>query len=118
MNTTVNTTEKTTLDRDTVTQIGKDARAELHSAIDKAAERIPPATERLASRAHAGVDTVGDTIENVSGSVLERGKQLGVAYSRFAETGRGYVRTRPAVSLLVAVAAGYGLSKLLGSRKA
>ncbi|MES2743037.1 MAG: hypothetical protein V4754_19100 [Pseudomonadota bacterium] len=114
----MNTTEKTTFDRETVTQIGKDARTELHNAIDRAAERAQPVADRLASRAHASVDTVGDTIDNVSGGVLERGKQLGVAYSRFAETGRGYVRTRPAVSLLVAVAAGYGLSKLLGSRKA
>jgi hypothetical protein len=34
-----------------------------------------------------------------------------------AESSRNYVRTSPGKSLLVALAAGYAVSKLLGSRK-
>jgi len=105
-------------------QVGRDARADLHGAIDKAAERAHPAIDRLAVTAHGGVDKVGDTLvkagdklDDVQVTLAERTKQLGEAYKRFAETGRGYVRTSPAVSVLVAVAAGYGLSKLIGSRK-
>ena len=48
---------------------------------------------------------------------MERGKELSAAAQRASETGRTYVRERPATSLLVALAAGYGLSKLLGARK-
>ncbi|WP_226939222.1 hypothetical protein [Janthinobacterium sp. FT14W] len=63
------------------------------------------------------IDQVSDTVGKASERLMARGKQLGAACQRAGETGRGYVRERPAVSLLVAVAAGYGLSKLLGSRK-
>ncbi|HEV7815469.1 MAG TPA: hypothetical protein VGP06_10270 [Janthinobacterium sp.] len=114
---------------------GSDSRAEWHGAIDKAADKAHPVIDRLAdtahptidrlaNTAHGGVDKVGDTINKASASIdelsvtlAERSKQLGQACKRFAETGRGYVRNRPATSLLVAVAAGYGLSKLMGSRK-
>lgn len=121
--------------RDGITQIGKDLRADAHSAIDKAAEQAQPAADRLASSAHAGVDKVADGVNkatdkvadgakqvvdkasSVSKSLTERGQKLGVAYQQFAESGRGYVRTSPAISVLIAAAAGYGLSKLLSSRK-
>jgi len=103
--------------RDGATQINKDLRADAHTAIDRAADKVPPATDRLATRAHNGVDAVADTVDGVSNSVVARGKQLGAAYQQFANTGRDYVRTSPAISVLLAAAAGYGLSKLLGSRK-
>lgn len=103
--------------RDGITQIGKDLRSEAHSAIDKAADKIPPATDRLATSAHTSVDKVADTVEGAGQTLLERSQQLGVAYKRMAETGRGYVRTSPAISVLLAAAAGYGLSKLFSSRK-
>lgn len=109
--------------RDGVTQIGKDLRSDAHSAIDRTADKVPPLTDRAASFAHSSVDKVADGVEkaadkvdSASTSVLERGKQIGVAYKQFAETGRGYVRTSPAISVLIAAAAGYGLSKLLGAR--
>src|SRR5471030_363867 len=103
--------------RDGATQINKDLRTDAHTAIDRAADTVPPASDRLATRAHNGVDAVADTVDGVSTSVVARGKQLGVAYQDSATTGRDYVRTSPAISVLLAAAAGYGLSKLLGSRK-
>lgn len=113
-----NTTDnKLNAARDGVTQIGKDLRADAHTAIDKAAEKIPTAADRLATSAHTGVDKVADTVEGAQHTLIERGQQLGVAYKRMAETGRGYVRTAPAISVLLAAAAGYGLSKLFSSRK-
>ena len=62
-------------------------------------------------------DKVSDKISDVSQQFDDKARQLGEAYKRFAETGRDYVRSSPATSLLVALAAGYGLSKLFGSRK-
>jgi ElaB/YqjD/DUF883 family membrane-anchored ribosome-binding protein len=111
------TDNKLTAARDGITQIGKDLRTDAHSAIDKAADKIPQATDRLATNAHTGVDKVADTVEGAQQTLMERGQQLGVAYKRMAETGRSYVRTSPAISVLLAAAAGYGLSKLFGSRK-
>lgn len=117
----MNAIEKTSSDLNSTTQ---DTRQDLHRTIDKVASQAQPLADKVATRAHDGVDQVGERIDQVSDSVskasetlMARGKQLGAACQRAGETGRGYVRERPAVSLLIAAAAGYGLSKLLGSRK-
>jgi ElaB protein len=113
----MNATDKSSMNGEGGTKIGRDTRADLHKAIDSAAEKVQPMADRMASSAHVGLDRMTDTVNDVSGTLSARGRQLGASYQRLAETGRGYVRTSPAVSLLVAVAAGYGLSKLLGPRK-
>ena len=117
----MNAIEKTSSDMNGTAQ---DTRQDLHRTIDKVASQAQPLADKMATRAHDGVDQVGDRIDQVSDSVnkaseilMARGKQLGAACQRAGETGRGYVRERPAMSLLIAAAAGYGLSKLLGSRK-
>lgn len=74
---------------------GKDLRAGLHSTVDK----------------------VADNISSLGDQMGARSDQLSAAYKRFAESGRNYVRKSPGTSLLVALAAGYAVSKLLGSRK-
>ena len=90
--------------------------AEMHQTIDKAAEAAQPVADRLASSAHAGVDKVSGALTEVSARMDEKTKQLSEAYKNFAETGRGYVRSSPATSVLVALGAGFVLSKLLGRR--
>lgn len=127
---------------DTITSIGRDAakdtRSDVHGAINRAADKVQPATDRLASSAHAAVDTladkvpaaadkmagaahkatdrIADTADKVGGALEGKGAKMSAAYKQYMETGRGYVRSSPAVSVLVALAAGYGLSRLLGSR--
>jgi ElaB protein len=110
LNSTLNNT------RDGVTQIGKDLRSDAHAAIDKVAAQVPPATERLAASAHTGVDTVADGVESTSERLAARGKQVKESYKALAESGRTHVRNSPAISVLIAAAAGYGISKLLSSR--
>lgn len=66
---------------------------------------------------HSTVDKVADNISTLGEQMGERSDQLSAAYKRFAESGRNYVRKSPGTSLLVAIAAGYAVSKLLGSRK-
>ena len=100
-----------------ITQAGKDTRANLHEAIDKAADKAQPLVDGLAASAHDGINKMSDTLNEVSRPRAESSKQVGVAYKRFTETSREYVRSKPAVSLLVAATVGYGLSKLFGSRK-
>lgn len=102
--------------RDGVTQIGKDLRSDAHGAIDKVAEKIPPAVDRLATSAHNGVDKVADTAETTSERLVARGKQVAESYTKLAESGRSHVRASPAISVLIAAAAGYGISKLLSAR--
>jgi ElaB/YqjD/DUF883 family membrane-anchored ribosome-binding protein len=108
--------------RDGVTQIGKDVgkdmRADAHAAIDKVADKVPPTTDRLAASAHNGVDKVADTVESTSERLLARSKQMKESYQALAESGRSHVRASPAISVLIAAAAGYGISKLLSSRGA
>lgn len=89
---------------------------DMHASIDKAAQAAQPMADRLASSAHAGVDKVAGALSGVSGSMDEKTRQLSEAYGKFAETGRDYVRTSPATSVLVALGAGFVLSKLLGRR--
>lgn len=89
---------------------------DMHASIDKAAQSAQPMADRLASSAHAGVDKVAGALSGVSGSMDEKTRQLSEAYGKFAETGRDYVRTSPATSVLVALGAGFVLSKLLGRR--
>lgn len=88
-----------------------------HAAIDKAAEAAKPMAERLATSAHASIDKVSNALSGVSGNMDEKSKQLADAYGKFAETGRDYVRNSPGTAVLVALAAGYTLSKIFGGRR-
>jgi len=99
----------------TGTDINKTA-SQAHQSIDKAAEAAPAMADRLATSAHAGVDKVQGALTDASVRMEEKTKQLSEAYKHFAESGRDYVRSSPATSILVALAAGYTLSKLLGRR--
>ncbi|MCE3263878.1 MAG: hypothetical protein K0R43_2957 [Pseudoduganella sp.] len=74
-------------------------------------------TKDLRAGLHSTVDKVADNISSLGDTVGAKGDQLGAAYKRLAETSRNYVRQSPGKSLLVALAAGYAVSKLLGSRK-
>lgn len=46
----------------------------------------------------------------------DKRRELGEAYQRLASTGRDYVRSNPATTVLLAMAAGYSLSWLLRRR--
>ena len=63
------------------------------------------------------VKSVSGSVESVSERVAARSKQVTEGYKKLAETGRSQVRASPAISVLIAAAAGYGISKLLNSRK-
>ncbi len=91
--------------------------SDAHKTIDKAVDAAQPMADRLASSAHAGVDKAHDALAGVGSRMDEKTRQLTDAYGKFAETGRDYVRSSPATSILVALAAGYTLSKLLGGRR-
>ena len=88
----------------------------MHKTIDKAADAAKPLADRLATTAHNSVDKLSSALSGAGSSLEDKSKQLSEAYGRFAHTGRDYVRTSPATSVLIALAAGFTLSKLLGRR--
>lgn len=101
-----------------------DSNTQLHRAFDQASDKVRPAPASLATGAQARIDKVGVTIDKVSSSIddvsntlVDRTKQLGASYKQFAESGRKCVRGSPVASVLTALAAGYGIAKLLGARK-
>lgn len=85
---------------------------EAHRGIDSAADAARPTADRLASGAHRAV-------ENAEGMASRGAEALGKAGARGEEliaTGSDYVREHPLFTLGVALAAGFVLSRLLGSR--
>ena len=103
---------------------GDDSRTQLHRALDQANDKVQPALASLATGAQNGIDKVGDTIDKVSSSIdgvsdtlVERTKQLGASYKQVADSGRECVRGSPVASVLVALAAGYGIARLMDTRK-
>ena len=89
---------------------------ELHQSIDRAADAAQPVVDRAAAAAHASVDKVTGALSGASATMDEKARQLTEAYRNFTSTGREYVRSSPGKSILVALAAGFTLSKLLSSR--
>jgi ElaB/YqjD/DUF883 family membrane-anchored ribosome-binding protein len=106
--------------KDMAKDLSKDLSAgasDMHKTIDKAADAAQPVVDRLASSAHAGVDKVSGALSGATKSVDEKSRQLVDAASKFADTGREYVRTSPATTVLVALGAGFILSKIFGGRR-
>lgn len=87
---------------------------DLHQTIDRAAHAAQPVVERLASSAHAAVDRLAHSFSGMGGMVDDKSKKLNEAYGHFLESGREYVRSRPASSILMAAAAGWILAKMMG----
>lgn len=91
--------------------------SQMHATIDKAADAAKPMADRIATTAHAGVDKLSSALSGAGARFEGKSKELSEVYGRYADTGRDYVRTKPATAVLIALAAGYTLSKLLGRRR-
>ena len=72
----------------------------------------------IVPKRHVGTLAALDRAELIELAELTRRSEMALteAYQHFAETGRGYVRTSPATSVMVAMAAGFVLAKLLSGR--
>jgi ElaB/YqjD/DUF883 family membrane-anchored ribosome-binding protein len=87
-----------------------------HNAIESASDAAHPAVDRVAFGAHQAVDRVAGVAGHAAQSLDLKGEQFKDAQARVLDQCRGYVRANPLASLGIAVAAGYLLSRLLGSR--
>jgi ElaB/YqjD/DUF883 family membrane-anchored ribosome-binding protein len=83
-----------------------------HSEINSAAEAAGPALERVATGAHHAIDSADRVATNAAQGL----EAIGVKGEQAAASGVGYLREHPVLSLGLAVAVGYMLSRLLASR--
>jgi ElaB/YqjD/DUF883 family membrane-anchored ribosome-binding protein len=90
--------------------------ARAHQTIDHVSEAAHPALDRAASGAHSTVDKLAGVASNAAETISVRGAQLKQAQIRATESCRGYVRENPMVSVGIAAAVGFVLSRLFKSR--
>lgn len=83
-----------------------------HSGINAASQAAHPAIDRMASGAHKVVDNA----DQVAAQAAEAIGKAGVKGEELVAASTSYMREHPMLTLGVAVAAGYVLSRLLSSR--
>jgi ElaB/YqjD/DUF883 family membrane-anchored ribosome-binding protein len=88
----------------------------VHSAIDHASDAARPAVDRIASGAHQAVDKIANAATHAADSLGVKGGQLKDAQARLMQDWGGYVGANPVISLGIAVAAGFLLSRLFSPR--
>ena len=93
-----------------------DLSATAHGKIDQVSSSVKPAVERLAKSAHEVVDKVATVASDAADTLGVRTDELKSVQGKWTEQCQGYVRENPLVSLGIALAAGYLLSKVLSSR--
>jgi ElaB/YqjD/DUF883 family membrane-anchored ribosome-binding protein len=90
--------------------------ASAHRGIHSAAEAAHPAIDRVASSAHRAVNSADEAANHATDAMAKAGNKAGVKGEELYAAGAGYMREHPMVTIGVAVAAGYVLSRLLATR--
>lgn len=104
--------ESTTTDAKDVRSGGRSASGALNP-IAAARDSAQHTVDRMASGAHAAVDTVAGAATHAAETLDVKGEQLKGAQKKLVESAQEYMRDHPAASLGIAMAAGYVLSRLL-----
>lgn len=86
-----------------------------HNTINKAADAVRPAVDRIASGAHQAVDRLADVAASAADSLSTRGAQIRDAQEKLTGQARSYVTAHPLATVGIAVAAGFLLSRLFSS---
>lgn len=89
----------------------------VHFKIDSASNAARPAVDRMLSGAHQAVDKLSGFATVAAETMSEKTVQLKDAHARLMTNGRSQVREKPALAVGIAVAAGFVLGRLLGSRQ-
>jgi ElaB/YqjD/DUF883 family membrane-anchored ribosome-binding protein len=90
--------------------------ASAHSGIHAAAEAVHPAIDRLASGAHRAVNSADEAANQATDAMARAGSKAGVKGEELYAAGAVYLREHPLLTIGVAVATGYLLSRLLATR--
>ena len=87
-----------------------------HNAVDRAASAATPAVENIASSAHSAIDKASEVANKTAQALNVTGEQIRDAQTRFSDVCKGQMKENPVITLGVAVAAGFVLSRLLSAR--
>jgi len=87
-----------------------------HNTTDEAADAARSVVDRMASGAHQAVDSMANVAGQAAESLNVNGARLRDAQTRLLDRWSRYVRANPFASLGIAIAAGFVLSRVLGSR--
>ncbi|MDP3138006.1 MAG: DUF883 C-terminal domain-containing protein [Burkholderiaceae bacterium] len=88
-----------------------------HQAIDQLSGVTRPAISRATSRAHHLVDSISGTTSRVAQRLEKTACRLKNTEQRLVGVSSNYVREHPLASAGIALAAGFLVSQLVGSRK-
>jgi ElaB/YqjD/DUF883 family membrane-anchored ribosome-binding protein len=83
------------------------------STLEEASVRAGAASGRLQERAHEAVDQVASAVHGATDRLGARSEEWIARQDEVVQQVRGYVRERPVMSLAIAAAAGFVLSRLM-----
>lgn len=95
----------------------QDRSSAAHAKIESASDAAYPAVDRILTGAHQAVDKLSGFASVAADTVSEKTVQLKEAHARLMTTGRTQVREKPALAVGIALAAGFVLARILGSRQ-
>jgi ElaB/YqjD/DUF883 family membrane-anchored ribosome-binding protein len=102
------TPERTSVDQTTSTA---------HSTIDKVSDAVHPAVDRITASAHQAVDKMANAANTAAEAIGEKSEKMKEVKSRMMADACSYVQEHPLASVGMALAAGFLLSRLLGSSR-
>ncbi|HEU5282554.1 MAG TPA: hypothetical protein VFU53_01970 [Burkholderiales bacterium] len=83
------------------------------STLEEASARAGAASGRLQARAHEAVDQVASAMHGATDRLGARSEEWIARQDEMVQQVRGYVRERPVMSLAIAAAVGFVLSRLM-----
>ena len=86
------------------------------AGVDRLAAGAHSGIHNAAEAAHRAVDSADEAANHATDAMARAGNKAGVKGEEVYAAGAGYMRDHPVVTLGVAVAAGYLLSRLLATR--
>lgn len=86
-----------------------------HNTINKAADAVRPAVDRIANGAHQAVDRLAGVAASAADTLSVRGAQIRDAQEKLTGQARSYVSAHPLATVGIAVAAGFLLSRLFSN---
>ena len=91
--------------------------AAAHDSVDRMVGAARPAADRLAAGAHRSVDSIAAAASGAADTIGATSAQLKRTQVRVTDQCEAYVRENPWTSLGLAMAAGFLVSRLVGSRR-
>ena len=92
------------------------ASSSAHDAVDRASNAAGPAVQNLASGAHSMIEKATTVATQAAEKLNVTGEQIRDVQARFSDVCKVQMKENPVMTLGVAVAAGFVISRLLSAR--